>query len=431
MLRPEQKNISPARIQARKSDPSRLQGYPTGFYQKAFHRVLSAARKGRLDVQIGEGVHSYGDSRTEAARIRVLDHRFFEHVVLHGDIGFGEAYVENFWDTDDLRAVLHWFTENGESNPTFAQSAAKSVVIGGLNFLDRIRHAFQKNTREGSLRNISYHYDLSNDLYRLMLDPTMAYSSGKYSEGVSDLKVAQEKKYETICRKLALHPDLELLEVGSGWGGFALYAARHYGCNVTTVTISQQQYDYARGLIEAEGMQDRVQVLLQDYRDIEGEFDRIVSIEMVEALGLEFHDTFFKKMNSLLRQRGIMLIQCITFPESAYKRYLKSIDWIAKHIFPGSLLLSQFEIMKSLNRVTDLNIYSIESLGLSYARTLNAWAQRFNQNLDRVRELGFDETFIRLWNYYLAYCEVGFASRYINDVHIVFSRSQNTELPDG
>ena len=178
-------------------------------------------------------------------------------------------------------------------------------------------------------------------------------------------------------------------------------------------------------------MEDRINVVLQDYRDIQGTYDRIVSIEMVEALGLEYHDTFFKKMDSLLRPRGIMLIQCITFPESSYENYVRSIDWIAKHIFPGSLLLSQFEVMKSLKRVTDLNIYSIESLGLSYAKTLNAWARRFNANLDRVRELGFDETFIRLWNYYLAYCEVGFANRYINDVHIVFSRSQNTELPDG
>ncbi|MCB1166655.1 MAG: class I SAM-dependent methyltransferase, partial [Leptospiraceae bacterium] len=168
-----------------------------------------------------------------------------------------------------------------------------------------------------------------------------------------------------------------------------------------------------------------------DYRDIQGQYDRIVSIEMVEALGLEYHDTFFKKMNSLLRPNGIMLIQCITFPESSYRGYIRSADWIAKHIFPGAVLLSQYEVMKSLQRVTDLNIYSIESLGLSYARTLHAWRERFNARLDDVEKMGFDETFQRMWNYYLAYCEVGFASRYINDVHIVFSRSQNTELPDG
>ncbi|HBS03733.1 MAG TPA: hypothetical protein DEA96_02130 [Leptospiraceae bacterium] len=430
MLRSKQSTISPLKESRRKLES--IQNYPRGFYQKAFHRVMSEATNGRLNLVIGEGTHSYGDlESSDVVELKVLDERFFKHAVLHGDIGFGETYVEKLWDSDDLLGVLRWFLANGESNPTFAQSAAKSLVVGGLNFVDRIAHAFRKNTKEGSLRNISYHYDISNDLYRLMLDPTMAYSSGKYSEGINDLKAAQEKKYETICRKLALKPDLELLEVGSGWGGFATYAARHYGCRVTTVTISKQQFDYTRELIQSEGLEDRVQVLLQDYRDIEGQYDRIVSIEMVEALGLEYHDTFFKKMNSLLREKGIMLIQCITFPESSYERYLRSIDWIAKHIFPGSLLLSQFEVMKSLKRVTDLNIYSIESLGLSYARTLNAWAQRFNANLERVRALGFDETFIRLWNYYLAYCEVGFASRYINDVHIVFSRSQNTELPDG
>ncbi|MBI39476.1 MAG: cyclopropane-fatty-acyl-phospholipid synthase [Leptospiraceae bacterium] len=429
MLRSKQSTISP------KKDPSRiklLEDYPRGFYQKAFHRVMSDATRGKLNLKIGDGIHTYGDANSpEVVELKVLDPEFFKHAVLHGDIGFGEGYVEELWDSEDLSGVLGWFLANGETNPTFAQSAAKSLVVGGLNFLDRIGHAFRKNTKEGSLRNISYHYDISNDLYRLMLDPTMAYSSGKYSEGINDLRAAQEKKYETICRKLALKPDLELLEVGSGWGGFAAYAARHYGCKVTTVTISRQQFDYTRELIQSEGLEDKIQVLLQDYRDIQGNYDRIVSIEMVEALGLEYHDTFFKKMNSLLRPRGIMLIQCITFPESSYEGYLKSIDWIAKHIFPGSLLLSQFEVMKSLKRVTDLNIYSIESLGLSYARTLHAWAERFNANLDAVRELGFDETFIRLWNYYLAYCEVGFASRYINDVHIVFSRSQNTELPDG
>jgi cyclopropane-fatty-acyl-phospholipid synthase len=431
MLRSNENRMAPRKkIQGVK--PSSLEGYPRGLYQSAFHKVLSEGTVGRLDVQIGDGTHSYGDlNQANPVTMRVLDERFFKHSVLHGDIGFGEAYVEGLWDTDDLVGVLHWFIDNNDSNPTFAQSAARSLVVGSLNFLDKIRFSFQKNTKEGSLRNISYHYDLSNDLYRLMLDPTMAYSSGKYSEGVSDLQVAQEKKFETICRKLALKPGLELLEVGSGWGGFALYAARHFGCKVRTVTISRQQYDYTKALIEAEGMQDRIEVLLQDYRDIEGTYDRIVSIEMVEALGLEYHDTFFKKMNSLLRPRGIMLIQCITFPESSYERYAKGVDWIAKHIFPGALLLSQYEVMKSLKRVTDLNIYSIESLGLSYARTLHAWAERFNTNLDKVRELGFDETFIRLWNYYLAYCEAGFASRYINDVHIVFSRSLNTELPDG
>lgn len=423
--------LPPQNTPTLQTQPIRLEGYPRGFYQKAFHGVLSGASKGRLDLVSENGVHTYGDPQARPVELRILDERFFKHVVLHGDIGFGEAYVESLWDSNDLKGVLTWFMDNAESNPTFAQSAARSLVVGGLNFLDRVRHLLRKNTKKGSLRNISYHYDLSNDLYRLMLDSTMAYSAGKYSEGVNDLHVAQIKKFETICRKLALKPELELLEVGSGWGGFALYAARHFGCRVTTVTISREQYEYTRELIESEGMQDRIQVLLQDYRDIQGSYDRIVSIEMVEALGFEYHDTFFKKMNSLLRPTGIMLIQCITFPESSYERYRKGMDWIRKHVFPGSLLLSQYEVMKSLKRVTDLNIYSIESLGLSYARTLQAWAERFNNSLDRVRDLGFDDTFTRLWNYYLIYCEVGFAHRYINDVHIVFSRAQNTELPDG
>ncbi|MCB1305257.1 MAG: class I SAM-dependent methyltransferase [Leptospiraceae bacterium] len=411
--------------------PEQLAGFPSGIYQTIVHRILSKAGKGRLDLEWKNGTITYGDREAAPVTMRILDERFFAHTVLHGDIGFGEAYVEKLWDTDDLPGVLEWFLKNGDSNPTFAQSAAKSLVVGGLNFVDKIRHSFRKNTRKGSLRNIGYHYDISNDLYSLMLDQTMAYSSGKYSEGVSDLRVAQEKKFETICKKLALRPDLELLEVGSGWGGFAIYAARHYGCKVKTVTISRQQYEYAKDWIEREGLSDRITISLLDYRDIQGQYDRIVSIEMVEALGLEYHDTFFKKMNSLLRPNGIMLIQCITFPESSYRGYIRSADWIAKHIFPGAVLLSQYEVMKSLQRVTDLNIYSIESLGLSYARTLHAWRERFNARLDDVEKMGFDETFQRMWNYYLAYCEVGFASRYINDVHIVFSRSQNTELPDG
>lgn len=404
-----------------------------GFFEKAFYSALSKSRSGRLDIEFRNEIRQIGTGQQADAVLRVNDERFFSHCVLYGDIGFGEAYVENLWDTDDLYGVLNWFLKNADTAPTFAQSAARAFLVNSLGIANKLFHRKNKNTKSGSLKNISYHYDLSNELYQIMLDETMAYSSACYLPGedpVDDLHAAQLRKFEMICRKLNLRPENHLLEVGSGWGGFAVYAAKNYGCRVTTVTISKQQYDLAKERIESENLQNKITLRLQDYREIEGTFDRIVSIEMVEALGKEYLDVFFEKMGRLLTKNGIMVIQCITFPESGYKQYLRNVDWTQKHIFPGSLLLSQHETFRSLSRTGRLNVYGIESLGTSYAKTLYAWRKRFNDRKSEVIAAGFDQKFIRLWNYYLTYCETGFANRYINDVQIIFSHSQNKELED-
>ena len=261
-----------------------------------------------------------------------------------------------------------------------------------------------------------------------MLDDTMAYSSALFKGPEDTLKAAQLNKFKRLAEKLQLSERDHLLEIGSGWGGFAIFAAENYGCKITTVTISKNQYDYCLELTRAKGLENQVTVLLQDYRDIEGSYDKIVSIEMVEALGYKYFDTFFKKCASLLKSTGIMAIQAITFPEPYYSDYLKSTDWTQKYIFPGSLLLSVREIMQSLDRTSDLMIWDIESMGTHYAKTLEAWRLNVESNESAISNLGFDEAFFRKWYYYLKYCQAGFANRYINVMQLVFSRPLNRNL---
>ena len=353
----------------------------------------------------------------------IHDERTFLKGALRGEVGLGEAYVAGWWSSPDPVAVVRLAVRN---------MAAFDGGTGPLAWLGkaftRLRHLRRANTREGSRANIAAHYDLGNGFYRLWLDESMAYSCGVFPGADATLEEAQATKYERICEHLRLGPEDHLLEIGTGWGGFAIHAARTRGCRITSTTISREQQAFAMARIEAAGLSERVTVLLKDYRDLEGRFDKAVSIEMFEAVGLRFYDAYFAQVNRLLKPGGAFLLQTITMNERHFPDYIRGTDWIQQYVFPGAELSSLVEIQKSLARATDLGVFFVEDLGPHYARTLAAWRQRFHARLEEVRALGFDATFQRLWDYYLASCEGAFRERYIGVVQMLLAK-QNTQRP--
>ena len=299
-----------------------------------------------------------------------------------------------------------------------------------MKFVNRFAHLLRRNSKDGSRENIHEHYDLGNDFYGLWLDQTMSYSSAIFDQQSppQSLEEAQFGKYDALCQQLNLTPNTHVLEIGCGWGGFAEHAVRNHGVRLTAVTISQEQFDFARRRFEEAGIADRIDLQICDYRDIEGRHDRIVSIEMLEAVGEEFYDSFFRKCHELLLPDGLMALQYITCPDSRFTQLKNGVDWIQKHIFPGSLLPSISRVAEALNRTGDLFLHNLRDIGNSYSLTLNLWRQRFNEQLAAVSDLGFDEEFIRKWNYYLAYCEAAFAMRNISVVQAVYTRPNNRTL---
>ncbi len=361
-----------------------------------------------------------------SASIVVNDDEFYKRIILFGDIGFGEAYVDGLWDTNNITNVINWVLLNIDNAPGVSGSNIQTLSLNLLKLYNKLFHFKRANTIEGSRKNISAHYDLNNDFFASFLDPTMTYSSAYfYKDGLS-LEEAQLAKYERLCRQLHLKPTDHVLEIGSGWGGNAIYMAKTYGCKVTSLTISAEQHKMAVERVEAAGLSDRVSILLKDYRLMEGVFDKIVSVEMLEAVGFSYMDVYFKKCHDLLKKNGILAIQVITSPDSRYESLRKGVDWIQKHIFPGSLLPSVGAINSAINRTGDMTMVDLKDIGLDYARTLKLWYDVFNANLSKVKALGFDDTFIRKWNYYLCYCEAAFAMRNINVMHLVYSRPNNT-----
>jgi cyclopropane-fatty-acyl-phospholipid synthase len=290
-------------------------------------------------------------------------------------------------------------------------------------FLDFLQHRRHRNTHSGSRRNIAYHYDLGNDFYRLFLDRNLAYSCAYYESADDTLERAQLRKFDRICRKLELAPNDHVLEIGTGWGGFAAYAAEAYGCRIATTTISRQQHDYAREVFARSRAGERIELLFDDYRNLTGQYDKIVSIEMFEAIGHEHYDDYFEACDRLLKPDGNMLLQTITIREAKFQQYKKQSDWIKKYIFPGAELASVVEIQRSLARATGMQLFHLEDIGMHYALTLNEWRRRFLAHLGDVRPLGFDERFMRMWDYYLAYCEGAFRERYIGDVQLVLGKA--------
>jgi cyclopropane-fatty-acyl-phospholipid synthase len=388
--------------------------------RRLFCSTLAALRDCALEVACPDATYRFGDPQHPLrATIAVHHPRFFRRAVLNGDVGIGESYMDGDWSTPDLVAVIRAGVRN--IGRLMSSHSALSLVH---RITDQLAHRFRPNTVTGSRRNIAYHYDLGNDFYRLFLDPSLAYSCAYYRTPEDTLEQAQQQKFEIICRKLELSSHHHLLEIGTGWGGLAAYAATHYGCHVTTTTISRQQHDYAAALFEPLRRQGaRIELLFEDYRKLTGQFDRIVSIEMFEAVGYRYYDAFFGACNRLLRAGGLMLLQTITLREQEFPSYLYRSDWIRKHIFPGSELASLAGITRSLGRVTQLAALHLEDIGWHYSETLAEWRRRFNAHRDEVLRLGFDERFFRMWDYYLAYCDAAFRERYIGDAQLVLAKA--------
>ena len=398
----------------------------TGLYQGIVLRALSRMDKGRLYITLPDGEKlTLGDGQAPvSASLVIKDKAFFKRCVYHGDIGFGEGYVDGQWDSEDITAVMSWFLLNIDKAPGLSGSKTQTLALNLLKGWNKIVHS-RTNTLTGSRRNISRHYDLNNDFFRLFLDPGMTYSSAYFLREGMSLEEAQRAKYDRLCCQLRLQPGDRVLEIGSGWGENAIFMAKNYGCRVTSLTISEEQFRFASDRVEREGLEDRVTILLEDYRRIKGQFDKIVSVEMLEAVGHHFLDGYFAKCHALLRHNGILALQVITCPDSRYDSMRRGIDWIQKHIFPGSLLPSVAAINKAVNRTGDMTLVDLKDLGIDYAKTLRVWREQFNSRLSDIRSLGFDETFIRKWNYYFCYCEAAFAMRNIHVMQLVYTRPNN------
>jgi len=389
--------------------------------KKLFLSTLEEMHGGSLELILPDRTLTFGDVGSElCAQLIVHQERFFARALLGGDTAIGEAYMDGDWSTPDLVSLMRLAVRNLaqlENSNTFFSSLSR--------FADRLRHRLRKNTVEGSRRNIHAHYDLSNEFFRLFLDRSMVYSCAWYETPADSLETAQFQKLDRICRKLDLLPGDRVLEIGTGWGAFALHAARIYGCQVTTTTISHQQYEHARALFNAEDRDRRIELLQKDYRDLTGSFDKIVSIEMFEAVGFDHYDEFFRACDRLLKPDGSMLLQTITMNEQQFSSYVTQSDWIQKYIFPGAQLASVRGVLDSLARATRLSLFHAEDMGAHYARTLAAWRGRFLDRIDDVKALGFDGRFIRMWDYYLAFCEGAFLERHISDLQLLLTKNYN------
>lgn len=382
---------------------------------------LAHLQYGTLSLVDGSETKTFGEGLGGlTATVYVMDAGFYRGLAFGGTVGVADAYIDGFWQCDDLVSLFRMVTLNG----TVMRDLSKGWAQLGVQ-VQKMVHALHRNTRSGSKKNIAAHYDLGNDFYRLWLDKTMMYSCAVYDDKHTTLDAAAVNKLDRICKKLDLKPSDHLLEIGTGWGGFAVHAATHYGCRVTTTTISKEQYAWAVARVQDAGLEDRVTVLLEDYRDLTGQYDKLVSIEMIEAVGHQYYDTFFKQCSTLLKPDGLMVLQAITMSDWAYETAKHSIDFIKSHVFPGSCIPSVTAISNSLAKVTDLKPVHLEDIGSHYVRTLHDWCARFWNQLDAVRAQGFDDRFIRMWEYYLCYCEGGFAERYISDVQMVMAKPMN------
>ena len=396
--------------------------------KKIVFKSLRKANKGSLTMTAPDQSASvFGESDDSlAAFLEVLDDRFFTELVSKGGIGLGEAYQKGYWRSNNLTGVLRWLLINSqqiapEVSPHFARLArfANALFNGILHFRNR-------NSIEGSQQNIHVHYDLGNDFYKKFLDPSLTYSSAYFQNEDTTLEEAQIEKYDRLCRKLRIEPGMTLLEIGCGWGGFALHAATHYGCQVVGTTISKEQYDKAKERVANAGLEDRIEITMTDYRKLTGKFDRIASIEMLEAVGQEYLGAYFKQVESLLAPNGLAGVQVITCPNPLYEGYRRRVDWIQKHIFPGSHLPSTRALIEQAEAPGSLDLYHMESFGLHYARTLKEWRLTFMDRWDEIEPMGFDKAFQRKWEYYLAYCEAGFAERHVNVCQLIFGRADET-----
>ena len=394
--------------------------------RRALIRRLSDLRGGEITLVDDSGETRLGCPADLLTTLHVRDSRFFRHAVLGGSLSVAESYLNGQWDCDDLTALFRLFLRNLQTSDRMDRGLSRLLKQG-----HRLYHWWHANSKAGSQRNIHAHYDLGNDFFRLMLDDTLAYSSGIFLSPESTLFEASVEKFDRLCRKLDLRPSDHLLEIGTGWGGLAIHAATKYGCRVTTTTISRQQFDVAKQRIADGGLSDKVTLLLQDYRDLTGQFDKLVSVEMIEAVGYRYIDTYFRKCGELLKPDGSFVLQGILMPDQRYAQYLRSVDFIQRYVFPGGCLPSMGSILQSVGRASDLRFVHAEDFGPHYAQTLREWRFRFHERLDDVQALGYSESFLRMWDYYLCYCEASFEERYTGVVQIQFDKPQCRRDPIG
>jgi cyclopropane-fatty-acyl-phospholipid synthase len=390
------------------------------FGRKVLLSLMGRLARGKITLIDGYDRKTFGSVEADGALEATVDvhhPRFYRYAVFGGTIGAAEAYMAGHWSSDDLTTVIRILLLNRHIFQRMDKGWGRISAP-----LHQWFHWLNKNTKEGSRINIASHYDLGNDFYALFLDDTLTYSCGIFEQTESSLKEASIAKYERICKKLQLNGSDHVLEIGTGWGGFAIYAALNFGCSVTTTTISPAQHELAKKRIEENGLSDRITLLRKDYRDLRGTFDKVVSIEMIEAVGHHYFDTFFRCCSDRLKEDGLMLLQAITIADQVFEAHKRSVDFIKRFIFPGSCIPSFSAMSRSVAKATDLRMVHVEDLTWHYARTLREWRHNFFENMDRVRNLGYSDFFTRMWEYYLCYCEAGFSERYLGDLQILLAK---------
>ncbi len=394
--------------------------------RQGLFRTLDRLHTGIIRIYEGDECHEFGkpSHRIQDVAIYIHDWEAYRSIALNGSVGAGESYMTGDWAASDLPGLIRILSLNKD----VVDSIDSGWATAGK-FLLQGFHALNRNTEKGSRRNIAAHYDLGNAMFEQFLDPTMMYSSGIFPRADSTMEEASIFKMDRICQKLALTEDDHLVEIGTGWGSMAIHAAKFYGCRVTTTTISEEQYRYAEEQIYKEGLEERITLLKQDYRTLTGKFDKLVSIEMIEAVGWQYLNTYMATVSRLLKDDGLALIQAITIDDQRYEQAKRSVDFIKRYIFPGSFIPCVTAITQSATAVTDMKLTHLEDITPHYARTLAAWRERFLSNKETIKAMGYSDDFVRLWDFYFAYCEGGFAERVIGDVQLLLSKPLNRRDP--
>ena len=393
-------------------------------FKSGLLKKFQGLRTGNILVYDGNDEFSFGDDGSdEKVVVNIHSQEFYVMVGSGGALGLAEAYMAGFWSSDNVVKLFQIILRNRDILLSLERGFAKLIKP-----INKMIHRSRQNTLQGSKKNIVAHYDLSNDFYKLWLDPTMTYSCAFFKDESVTREEASKEKLDRICRKLNLSEQDSVLEIGTGWGSFSIHAAKNYGCNVTTTTISDAQYEYASSRIKDEGLESKITLINKDYRELDGKYDKIVSIEMIEAVGYEYISGFFSKLSSLLKSNGFIALQGITYNDQNFDVYKDSVDFIKKYIFPGSCLISISQITEVIKKDTDLAMIDMEDITKHYAITLNRWRKNFIDVLPKVKEMGYSQAFINMWEFYFLYCEAGFLERNIGDVQLVFAKSGTRDI---
>ena len=396
----------------------------TSIFKSGLQKKFKNLKMGHISINDGDETFSFGDgSSDEKVSVDIHSQEFYVMTGSGGALGIAEAYVAGYWSSDDVVKLFQIIIRNRDILLSLEKGFAKLVKP-----INKMIHRGRQNTLKGSKENILAHYDLSNDFYKLWLDPSMTYSCAFFNNDSVTLEEASIEKLDRICRKLDLSEDDSVLEIGTGWGSFSIHAAKNYGCKVTTTTISDAQFDYARSRIKDEGLESKITLINKDYRDLDGKYDKIVSIEMIEAVGYEYIPHYFSKLSSLLNSNGLVALQGITYNDQNFEVYKDSVDFIKKYIFPGSCLISIAQIIDVIKKDTDLAMVDMEDITKHYAVTLNRWRKNFMDVIPKVKEMGYSQAFINMWEFYFLYCEAGFSERNIGDVQMIFAKSGSRNI---